>query len=245
MYYDEEYENYYDPTPADEIFAEAMSKLKEALKESVKTNIEYIQEENKRLKEENKSLRNKSYEVDNKKRQLEQKEKDLERTFYKSKFSELLKPLEENMVVWYSDYEYKKIKKCKLCDDNRKIIFVLPQGKTIKQKCECDKDYRYYKPKKTTMSVIAMGKSYDYSNSKFVATPKYHNNRDDDGRWCEFKMNEIIQTFNIDEIDNYDTYNTGFESKEECKKYCDYLNNKEKNKDDKIPVPKSYDGFEE
>ena len=187
-YYDFENENYYEPTVAEELLNEAVEKFKGAIKEDIKINLEYIQDENKRLKKENKELKIKSREVDNKEQQLERKEKDLERTFYRSTFSKLLKPLEENMEVWYADYSYKKVKKCKLCDDDRKIIFTSTKGKEIKQNCECDKDYRYYTPKKTTISVINLYKKYDYNNSEFSLSPKYHNNRNDDERWLEFEI---------------------------------------------------------
>ena len=54
---------YYEPTIADEILIEYQQKMKDALLESIKSQIENIKQENIDLKEENKTLLNKQHQV--------------------------------------------------------------------------------------------------------------------------------------------------------------------------------------
>lgn len=230
MYYDyDEFENYYEPTLADEIFNEAMEKFKETLKDNVKENLKYIQEENKRLKKENDELKKREREISSKEHMLDIREKDLETrtewTFYKKKFSEILNPLEENVTFWKVEYEYRQKDKCNLCDDNREIIFSSPQGKEIKEKCDCDKNYRYYKPALDQIAVIKLWKSTN--GKEFTVTPKYDNN-DYDERYCTLVVDEII-SFNIKDVDKYKSYSSIFKTKEDCQKFCDWLNKEESN----------------
>lgn len=56
--FNDEYENYYEPTIADEIFIEYQQKMKDALLESVKHDIDYIKNNDIKLKEENNKLHN-------------------------------------------------------------------------------------------------------------------------------------------------------------------------------------------
>lgn len=238
MYYDyDEFENCYESTPADEIFNEAMEKFKEVLKDSVKNNLKYIQEENKRLKKENDELKKREREISSKEHMLDMREKDWESrtewTFYKKKFSEMLNPLEECVDFWKVDYEYRKRAKCSLCDDNREITFSSPQGKEIKEKCDCDKTYRFYKPLLEHISIIKLWKSAN--GKEFSVTPKYDNN-DYDDRYCSLSVDEIIN-FNIEDVDKYRSYNSIFKTKDDCQKFCDWLN--EKSKEDDIDTPKT------
>lgn len=56
--FDEEYENYYEPSPADEILLEYQQKMKDALLESVKYEIDSMKNNDVRLREENNKLHN-------------------------------------------------------------------------------------------------------------------------------------------------------------------------------------------
>lgn len=56
--FNEEYENYYEPSPADEILMEYQQKMKDVLLESVKYEIEQIKNNDIRLREENNKLHN-------------------------------------------------------------------------------------------------------------------------------------------------------------------------------------------
>ena len=98
MYWDEE--PYYEPTPADEIFYDAQQKLMECLKDSVKHRIDLIKAENEELKKQNDEWRRKIAEVDARERRIQLREDEFERNAMRKKFSEMLKPMEEQMTIW-------------------------------------------------------------------------------------------------------------------------------------------------
>lgn len=233
-YYDEE--SYYEPTPADEIFFEAKEKLENCLKETIKNRIQLLEEENKKLKEENSEFKIKIREVKSKERQLEIKERDLENSVLRKKFSEMLKPLEKQYTIYAVDYGYKWIEKCDKCDEDRKIKFVSPLGRELKENCECSRNFKVWKPKELNIKALSLyknKKTYPYSIS---VTPKYDSPSYAD-MYCKFELQEFIENLNNLEFNFEDfKYNDiGFKTKEDCQKYCDFLNDKEK-KD----VPKKY-----
>lgn len=245
MYYDyDEFENYYEPTPADEIFNEAMEKFKETLKDSVKENLKYIQEENRRLKKENDELKQKERQVRDRELTLEMREKDLqsksEWSFYRKKFSEVLKPLEEQFEMWYVEPLSELIPKCNLCDEERKVDFKSVSGKIIKGNCECNKYRKVYNVKYTKIKELNFYKSD--RDKKFVLTPKYESQSYDDS-YFKLETKELIKNFEVEKVSEYKCYGsyggfTGFATKEECQKYCDWLNENEKLKEDEINKPK-------
>ena len=117
-YWDEEL--YYEPTVADEIFFEASAKLQDCLKDNIKRKMDNLLEENNRLKTENEKMKSKVSNLDWKERNLESREKDMERNILRKKFSEMIKPLEEKMLIWRIEYKYIQGEKCDKCNENRK-----------------------------------------------------------------------------------------------------------------------------
>ena len=228
---------YYEPSLADEIMFEYQQKMKDALLESVKTEIENIKEENERLKEENKRLHEKQHQVAVKERELLEKEKTLEREFYRKKFSELLKPFTDNYSGYYANSTYKKVNKCEKCDNDRKIIYTSPYGEEIKKDCSCNRRYELYKPEHSVIEVLSLWKSNNYDN-KFGITPKYQNKREDDYRWSKLEFTHFVDIFDETTVDDLKKYNTLFKLKEECQKYCDYLNKDIEEYEVELPVIK-------
>lgn len=231
MYYDDnDFENYYEQTRADEIFEEAMEKFQEILKEDVRTNINYTYEENIRLKKENEVLKSRIRDLDSKERDLNNREKQLastsESTFHRKKFSDILKPLEEQLDMWYVRSISELIPKCDLCDDGRQIDYKSVNGKIIKGECDCCKYHTVYRIAHTNIKHLSFYKSDRDRN--FILTPKYES-KDYDDTYFKLNIQQLIKEFVIDEVSKYDCYSsysgfTGFCTEEECQKYCDYLN---------------------
>ena len=219
--YDYYEEPYCEPSIADEIFAEYLNKMKNALTENTKYQIEKIKIENEELKEEYKKLSDKQHQVAIKERELLEKERILERQFYSKKFSELLKPFTDNYSGYYADDTYKKVKKCEKCDSDRKIIYTSPYGDKIKKDCLCNRKYNIYEPKHTVIEVLSLWKN-NYDN-KFGITPKYES-KSDDYKWSKLEFTHFIDVFDETIADNIKKHDTLFKSKEECQKYCDWLN---------------------
>lgn len=230
MYY-EDFENYYEPSMADEILEEAKEKFGEILKNEIRSNIKNTQEEIIRLKKENEELKDKIRDLDRRERDIERKEKDIESKteyhFYKKKFSELLKPLEEQLEMWYIEPLSELIPKCSLCDDERQIEYTSINGKKIKGDCDCKKYQRVYRVEEAKIKYLNFFKS-DRTKREFILTPKYES-KDYDNNYFKVDIQKLTKTFEIDKASEYKycgSYGgfTGFTTKEECQKYCDWLN---------------------
>jgi regulator of replication initiation timing len=231
MSYYEDYgdEPYYEPTPADEIFFEAKQKLEECLKESIKYKIGHLAEENARLKTENEKMQEKVRNIEWKEKSLENKEKDLERSVLRKKFSEMLKPLEEQTPMYNVDYTYIQDDKCNKCNNKRQIEFTLPSGKKSHEDCSCNKSYIVYYPILRKMITLALYKDRNYPYAVSVS-PKYDSASYDD-TYCKFELKQYIK--NIDEETDVDVSKlnytqVGFQREKDCQKLCDYLNTKER-----------------
>lgn len=209
-YYDEPY---YEPTPADMIFEEANQKLKEVLKESIKHHVESVTKENEELKIENKKLQNKVSDINRRERNLEEERKNMKRLT----LSELMGDRE--MIMWKADYHREISEPCGKCDTNRKVTFKTPLGKEMKELCSCYASKNVYEPVKSIcyemkkngrdQSLIMWFKSYSDSDDGYSSSTA------------------IYKVWKDEKYEDIDKYNWRFKTKDDCKKYCDYINTKE------------------
>lgn len=233
-YWDDE--PYYEPTAADEIFFEASAKLQDCLKDNIKQKMDNLLDENNRLKAENEKMRDKVSSIEWRERNLENREKDMERNILRKKFSEIIKPLEERMLIWRIEYEYVQGEKCDKCNDNRMIGYKTPSGKQLSEDCKCAKRYTYYYPSQTEIVMLDLYKDRNYPYTLSV-TPKYDSASYDD-TYCKFKLKHYIE--NLDDFENekdellkeikdmsrWDYKEIGFAKQEDCQRFADYLNKK-------------------
>lgn len=218
---------YYEPGQAEMIMDEFMGKMREALSDTAKNEIETLRRENEALKESNAKLRKRDGEVSLKARQLEDKEKDLERAFYRKKFNEFLEPFLNNIEVYFASHEPHTQPKCEFCDDERKLIFAANNGKTTVQMCECAQRKYWHEPKKTSLQVIEFYKR-DWNGKEFVATAHFDPKSDYDDRYLSAEIRMIVDRFSDETLQMIDSLKyrdkAVFKSQEECQKYCDQLN---------------------
>lgn len=239
MYYEEE--PYYEPTIADEIIMEYQQKMKDALLESVKYEIDQIKEENERLKKQNEEFRKRENSISSKERDLKVKEENLKREvtneFYQTNIGDTLKQYLEDCEVWFADKERYQNPKCDLCNEDRKLVAQYPNGKTSEANCDCAKFFSKYIPNLSSITMIRFNKrdSRYSSDRRFYLAETYSpsgRRGDYDYDYQEFKILHVIDAFDetIIELHENKTYGErlGFRSKEECQKYCDWLNNKDK-----------------
>ena len=239
-------EHYYEPSIADEILLEFQQKMKNALLENVKLDIQNTKEENARLKEENKKQKQRENDISNKERDLKYKEENLKREvtneFYQSNIGDTLKQYIEESEIWFADVERYQNEKCNLCDEERKLVAEYPNGKIIKTNCDCAKILSKYVPGLSEIKLIKFSKrdSRYSSERKFYLSRSYSpipSRRSDYDDYQEFKIYHVINEFDesIIKLHKNKEYSErlGFRSKEECQKYCNWLNNKEKEKNNK------------
>jgi len=237
-YYDEP--PYFEPTIADEILIEYQNKMKDALLDSVKLDITNIRQENERLKEENKNYKQRERDIVNKENDLKYKEENIKREvtneFYQSNIGNILKQYIEECEVWFADIERYQNEKCNLCNEERKLVAKFPNGEITKTTCNCAKMLSKYVPAISTTTMIKFSKrdSRYSSERKFYFSRSYSPGKDRndyDYDYQEFNIYHVVDEFNesIIELHKNKTYGErlGFKNKEECQKYCDYLNKKD------------------
>jgi hypothetical protein len=218
MYFDDYEQEYYEPTLADEILVEYLEKMKGALLDTVKGQIEHIKRENEELKAQNKILKDKENDIRNRERDLENQKRDLMWQVKRERLGELMKDFEVVMYRAYSSVE--KLPKCSKCNDKRQIEFTTPLGKRMYESCECDKGKTVYIPQEHICKEFRL----DSNNNTLLMW--FKENHDKEYDWYSYESSNLVRTvykdgMNYADLDCYDTY---FKSKEECQKYCDWKN---------------------
>ena len=217
-YYDEEF--YREPSEFEMQIEEFKSTLLDSVRDEYKRRMEKLQKENEELQSIKTNFEAIKWDFANKERQLEIERNDLERKVRRERLSQLTKDLQVIMYKAYS--ESVQGPKCDKCDAQRRIHYKTPLGKDATEKCECAASTRVYKPKeyiKVEFNIRdGMRAWYDINN--FDSDDEY-------GRFdssSQFAKAVYKEDMPYESIENYSTF---FKTKEDCQKYCDYLNSKE------------------
>lgn len=117
-YWDYE-EPMWEPSEADELFDEIKSKLIDAAKDSLKSDMESLKRRNEYLEKRNKELEDKSLEVSRKESDLEYKSRNLRREveneFYKTAIDDIFKDALEKSQLWIAYNKPHEKPKCDKC----------------------------------------------------------------------------------------------------------------------------------
>jgi len=237
MDYDE-FENYYEQSEVDQLVEEFKDKIREHLLPNIREEIERLNKLNFELKQKNEKYKKRESEINAKERDLKYKEENLkrevEKEFYESNIGDTLKDYIEKSEVYFADSKGLRQDKCSLCNGKRKLVANFPNGKTTETNCDCSNLIHKFVPEASELSLIKFNKrdSRYQSERKFYISKTYIPSKDssyrDDYSYNEFKLCQIVNEFNEDSKGLHETkeYGTkiGFKTKEECQKYCDWLN---------------------
>ena len=237
MDYDD-YEGYYEPSEVDQLVEEFKDKIREHLLPNIREEIERLNKLNFELKQKNEKYKKRESEINAKERDLKYKEENLkrevEKEFYESNIGDTLKDYIEKSEVYFADSKGLRQDKCSLCNGKRKLVANFPNGKTTETNCDCSNLIHKFVPEASELSLIKFNKrdSRYQSERKFYISKTYIPSKEssyrDDYSYNEFKLCQIANEFNEDIKELHETkeYGTkiGFKSKEECQKYCDWLN---------------------
>ena len=214
-YWDYE-EPVWEPSEADELFDEMKSKLVEAAKASLKHDMESLKSRNEYLEKRNKELEEKAREVSRKESDLEFKSRNIrrevEKEFYKTAIDDLFKDAIEQSQLWFADNKPHEKPKCDKCDENRNWVLTWPDGTTTSKKCTCSQMDYWYEPEEAWIDTLRYSVK-DYSFQDFGIQFVYD-------KFCEDVVDKTEKLYYGKKI--------GFKSKEECQKYCDWLNRRRK-----------------
>nr|DAL08525.1 MAG TPA_asm: ribonuclease Y [Caudoviricetes sp.] len=240
-YWDYE-EPMWEPSEADELFDELKSKLVDAAKASLKNDMESLKSRNEYLEKRNKELEDKAQEVSRKESVLEYKAQNLrrevEREFYKTAIDDLFKDAIEQSQLWFADNKPHEKPKCDKCNADRKWVLTWPDGTTTSKQCTCSQPDYWYEPEETWIDVLKYKvKDSNYPSERYYRLDESYQSTGSnsyDYSFVDFGIQFVYDKFCDDAIEkreqlNYGKY-IGFTSKEECQKYCDWLN-KRKNKE--------------
>ena len=115
--------------------------------------------------------------------------------------------------------EFIKGPKCSKCDENRRIHFKSPSGRDMSERCLCDVSVKRYITVPIELFSIEAGKFSAKDNFVFsrYATEDYGD---------YYYAKNIVS--DLDHPEKIDTHSAMFIDKELCQKYCDWLNDREK-----------------
>lgn len=250
MYFEDD-EDYFGES-VDETFEEIKQTIKNCAKKEIKDEIEQLKENNKQLIEENNKLSDIKKDWDKKVSELERdyslRKYELEREYERLKNNVLSAPIRDLVhfieTPYYSPkrtYDYPP--KCDKCDDNRELEVVDCYNIVHKVPCKCSErtfsDYFVEEKKINYIDEI----SKDREHNRLRMFVEFNIRKEDDyitGKY--FDPDKIIKSYEqaitryeryekeVLEPKNRDSYVYGFyfESKEDCEKFCEFLNNKKK-----------------
>lgn len=235
-YWDYE-EPMWEPSEADELFDEIKSKLIDAAKDSLKNDMAYLKSHNEYLERRNKELEDKAQEVLSKESDLEYKSRNLrrevEKEFYKTAIDDLFKDVLEKSQLWFADNKPHEKPKCDKCDENRNWVLTWPDGTTTSKRCTCSQPDYWYEPEETWIDYIRYTvKDSNYQSERYYRLDKMYQctgeSRRNDYSYEDFGIQFVYDKFCDDVIEKKKQLkygeHIGFKSKEECQKYCDWLN---------------------
>lgn len=234
----------WEPSEADELFDELKSKLVDAAKASLKNDMESLKSRNEYLEKRNKELEDKAREVSRKESDLEYKSQNLrrevEREFYKTAIDDLFKDALEKSQLWFAENKPHEKPKCDKCDENRNWVLIWPNGAKVTKKCDCANPDYWYEPEETWIDTLRYRiKGSNYQSERYYRLDRtYDRIRYDewnDYSYADFGIQFVYDEFCDDVIEKREQLGygkmIGFKSKEECQKYCDWLNER-KNKNE-------------
>lgn len=227
----------WEPSEADELFDELKSKLVDAAKASLKNDMESLKRRNEYLEKHNKELEDKAQEVLSKESDLEYKSRNLrrevEKEFYKTAIDDLFKDAIEQSQLWFADNKPHEKPKCDKCDEDRNWVLTWPDGTTTSKRCTCSQPDYWYEPEETWIDTLKYTvKDSNYQSERYYRLDKSYqytgDSRWSDYSYSDFRIQFVYDKFCDDVIEKHEQLGygkkIGFKSKEECQRYCDWLN---------------------
>lgn len=241
-------EPYWEPSEADILFDEIKDKLIDAAKDSLKSDMESLKLRNEYLEKRNRELEKKISQVEQKERDLNYKaenlKREVEKEFYAKNVQDIFEEWLNHAEVWYAEAIPYDRPKCNLCNEERKWVVEFPDGSTTYKDCTCNKKDYVYEPRisqstwskfhKTKIAESIWGdKCRVYLSSSYQPNKEYAASYD---CYSEFHIERVFERFNDETIEYHKNKRYGerlaFESKEECQKYCNWLNEERKKQND-------------
>lgn len=206
----------------------------EALQSAIRSSIrEEVLEEMNRLQEENKELQGIKENFESVKRDYERKKSECDRIIanaeYKARTARFSELMEDHKVIrWSVDWKLAYGAKCDMCDVSRHIKVKLPSSRVVEDMCKCNTgNRRLFFPAPYALYEISdrFGLMGLYKECISSDGKKYYTSSDDYFTICDRNNKESMEELKRHEEKGIEK--ALYDSKEECQKICDELNEKE------------------
>lgn len=221
----EDEDDFWSETPE---FDEKVEEFKDALRADIKRETQELIEKLQKELDELKDYKANKLEIERKYHdeiaKMAKAEADIERKYRNKRAQEIL--AECCAVGWRVAWKYEEPKeKCDKCDENGNIAFYSPQGTKYTEQCKCRRRKVIYSPAEVKLAHIYTNKSPD--TVQFY----YDKVRGDSESYSDYTRCYLVKKGDFEKLNIKETqrYEVVFESKEDCEKYCEWYNNKEKN----------------
>ena len=228
-YYD--YEDYYgEPSEFEQQIDEFKDSLFNAVKQEHQDKMEQLAKENNELQEVKKNWKSLESEYKSKIRELENEKTKLELNAKRMRLEELFEG-EFNTILYSPDDICVYTCKCNKCDNDRKINFLSPLGKEMKEDCECGKAYRKYTVKPYYCSEFRVNRHKKDGEMPLLMWYKRYRDYDSDYDGYTYDDSDLVKKIYSPDMD-YETifndykYSIYFRNEDDCQNYCEWLNDK-------------------
>lgn len=223
-------DEYFDLSIAETKMREITDMLKTAVRQDIKNEIERLREENAELQQYKDKFRENNEKVGQELRNLRFERERLERTVKQARIRELLG--EYIVAGWVVQRVYTEKPKCDKCNERREIVYYSPRGKEQRESCECATSTLSYKVQTTELIEIETRKNFgelEWLRFYYTAPTIY-----EDGKERDESIERTRRVYDgkpFDEISDYWSTFVVFLDEAKCQEFCDYLNNKEREKE--------------
>lgn len=189
-----------------------------------------LEKENQELQEVKKNWKSLEGEYKSKLLELEREKSKLELNAKRMRLEELFEG-EFNTILYRPDCKYVQAKKCDKCDDKRKIKFYSPSGKEMKEDCDCAKTYKKWEAKPYYCAEFRVNRHRKQGEMPLLMWYKKYHDYSNDYDGYKYDGSDLIKKIYSPEMEfgtiyedfNYSIY---FKNEEDCKRYCNWLNDK-------------------
>ncbi len=221
-----DYEDYfYEPSENDIVMSEIGEILKKMIKKEVLDELETLRAENAELRQfrdERKNYEAKIRDTEYKcKLAIEKAQRDAKSTRIHDIFGEMLS------VGYMIAENNKRRQKCDKCNEERRIEYITPLGKTAYETCDCNGYDYFYEVKEVEMVKFSIRKRDGYDRDERVVRYFYHARNTYDDKRDENDYERVTWVYNnepFEELANKSYYGVVFLNKDKCQEYCDWRN---------------------
>jgi len=216
-YYDEDF--YTQPCEFEEKIEELKTALALSVKKKFLDEMEALRKENESLREFREQKKAYDQELAQAKQQYEIKMREAESIANRKKLKDLLSLF--SVTGYRVHTEYVPGPKCDKCDDERKIHYISPVGRKMTENCLCAAKTPIHSPKEVALvSFIA--------SDKLSST--YFDRTSEDRDYDRYDLCAEVYDKDKKPFEEISKYRVVFLKKEDCQRYCDWLNETEAQK---------------